>query len=74
MHPSFGGELQPGLFKSVEQRKFANPASLGLCAFGLTTFFLSLINLGTRRIDTPNLVVAPAFAYGGLVRLLAGMW
>jgi succinate-acetate transporter protein len=35
---------------------------------------LSLINLGTRGLHEPNIVVGAAFAYGGLVQLLAGMW
>jgi uncharacterized protein len=72
--PAFGGEFQPGLYKGVESRKFANPAPLGLSAFALTTFVLSLINCGTRGITAPNIVVALAFGYGGLVQLLAGMW
>ncbi|KAJ5131052.1 uncharacterized protein N7515_007091 [Penicillium bovifimosum] len=72
--PPFGGEFQPGLYKSVEGRKFANPAPLGLSAFALTTFVLSLINMGTRDISSPNIVVALAFGYGGLVQLLSGMW
>ncbi|KAF2771077.1 GPR/FUN34 family protein-like protein [Teratosphaeria nubilosa] len=72
--PAFGGEFQPGLYKSTEKRKFANPAPLGLSAFALTTFVLSLINLGTRGISGPSLVIGAAFGYGGLVQLLAGMW
>jgi hypothetical protein len=72
--PAFGGEFQPGLYKSTEGRKFANPAPLGLCGFALTTFLLSLINLQTRGIQEPSLVIGAAFAYGGLVQLLAGMW
>ncbi|KAL4743112.1 acetate permease A [Aspergillus similis] len=72
--PPFGGEFQPGLYKSVEARKFANPAPLGLSAFALTTFVLSCINMGARDITAPNIVVALAFGYGGLVQLLAGMW
>jgi len=72
--PAFGGEFQPGLYKGVEGRKFANPAPLGLCAFALTTFVLSLINVNTRGLSAPNIVVALAFGYGGLVQLLAGMW
>ena len=71
---AFGGEFQPGTFKSVAERKFANPAPLGLSAFALTTFVLSLINVGTRGIAEPNIVVASAFGYGGLIQLLAGMW
>ncbi|GAA5924445.1 acetate uptake transporter family protein [Sporobolomyces koalae] len=58
----------------VYHRKFANPAPLGLCAFGLTTFMLSLINLSTRGVTVPNIVVGPALFYGGLGQLLAGMW
>lgn len=71
---AFGGELQPGLYRSTEKRKFANPAPLGLCGFALTTFLLSLINLGTRGLSEPNIVIGAAFAYGGLCQLLAGMW
>jgi uncharacterized protein len=72
--PAFGGEFQPGLYKGVEGRKFANPAPLGLSAFALTTFVLSLINLGTRGLSNPSIIISLAFGYGGLVQLLAGMW
>jgi hypothetical protein len=72
--PAFGGEFQPGLYKPIEGRKFANPAPLGLCGFALTTFVLSLINCGTRGLTEPNIVIGAAFAYGGLVQLCAGMW
>lgn len=70
---AFGGEFQPGLYRAPKSN-FANPAPLGLSAFALTTFVLSLINVGTRSIGEPNLVVAIAYGYGGLVQLLAGMW
>jgi len=70
---AFGGEFQPGLYRPPN-RKFANPAPLGLSAFALTTFVLSLINVKTRGIGHPNIVVAAAYGYGGLVQLLAGMW
>lgn len=70
---AFGGEFQPGLYRPPN-RKFANPAPLGLSAFALTTFVLSLINVQTRGIGSPSLVVAIAYGYGGLVQLLAGMW
>jgi hypothetical protein len=73
--PAFGGEAQPGVQRQTEQhRKFANPAPLGLSAFALTTFVLSLINMHARDVTAPNIVVALAFGYGGLVQLLAGMW
>jgi len=71
---AFGGEFQPGLYKPTTHRKFANPAPLGLSAFALTTFVLSLVNCGTRDVTEPNIVVSLAFGYGGLVQLLAGMW
>lgn len=72
--PAFGGEFQPGLYRPVAERKFANPAPLGLSAFALTTFVLGCINMGARDITAPSLVIGPAFGYGGLVQLLAGMW
>jgi len=72
--PAFGGEFQPGLYKPTTGRKFANPAPLGLSAFALTTFVLSLINVGARDLTEPNIVVALAYGYGGLIQLLAGMW
>ncbi|KAI1209773.1 GPR1/FUN34/yaaH family-domain-containing protein [Annulohypoxylon truncatum] len=72
--PAFGGEFQPGLYKPIEHRKFANPAPLGLSAFALTTFVLSLINCGARDIMKPNIALSLAYGYGGLVQLLAGMW
>lgn len=72
--PAFGGEFQPGLYKPVSDRKIANPAPLGLCGFALTTFVLGCINMGTRNIASPSIVIGAAFGYGGLVQLLAGMW
>ncbi len=77
-HSSHPQQIHPSFFRPppppTEHRKFANPAPLGLSAFALTTFVLSLINLRTRRVNEPNIVVALAFGYGGLVQLLAGMW
>jgi succinate-acetate transporter protein len=71
--PAFGGYAQPGLFKPPT-KKIANPAPLGLAAFALTTFVLSLINWHTQDVTEANIVVSLAFGYGGLVQLLAGMW
>lgn len=70
---AFGGEFQPGLYRAPKSN-FGNPAPLGLSAFALTTFVLSLINMRARNVNEANLVVACAYAYGGLVQLLAGMW
>jgi succinate-acetate transporter protein len=58
----------------MSKRNIANPSPLGLSGFAFTTFLLSAINLGVLGVTHPNIVVAGAFAYGGLVQLLAGMW
>ncbi|KAI8321187.1 hypothetical protein GQ54DRAFT_317715 [Martensiomyces pterosporus] len=57
-------------------RKFGNPGPLGLSAFALTTFVLSLHNggIGQKLGSPPNVVTGLAFFYGGLCQLLAGMW
>jgi succinate-acetate transporter protein len=50
----------------------ADPGALGLAAFALTTFLLSAKNATwTHGTDA---WLGFAFAYGGLVQLLAGMW
>ncbi|KAG2176552.1 hypothetical protein INT44_007215 [Umbelopsis vinacea] len=58
------------------QRVIANPGPLGLSAFALTTFVLSLHNAGAGLpADGPSeVVVGLAIFYGGLTQLLAGMW
>ncbi len=70
---AFGGSLMPGA-QAAPVHKFANPAPLGLSAFSLTTFVLSLINAQVRGVADNHVVVGLAFFYGGLVQLLAGMW
>lgn len=59
-----------------DQPIVANPAPLGLAAFGITTFVLSIYNTGWGYgYNQPhNLVVGLALFYGGLAQLLAGMW
>jgi uncharacterized protein len=52
----------------------ADPAPLGLAAFALTTFLLSVVNAGFAKSSTGSDWLGYAFAYGGLVQLLAGMW
>jgi len=70
--PPSAGFLQPAPYQAYE-RKFANAAPMGLCGFALTTFVLSLINVQTRGVTVPNLVVGSAYAYGGLVQLISGV-
>jgi succinate-acetate transporter protein len=52
----------------------ANPAPLGLAAFALTTFVLSMFNAGLLEGTGEPIVFGLALAYGGLAQLLAGMW
>src|SRR5437764_15311955 len=52
----------------------ADPAPLGLGAFALTTFVLSMFNAGLVGKGGEPVVLGLAFAYGGLAQLLAGMW
>ncbi|KAJ2713920.1 hypothetical protein H4R19_002005 [Coemansia spiralis] len=60
----------------TQRRKFANPGPLGLSAFALTTFVLSLHNgaIGQPFGTPPVAVMGLAYFYGGLCQLLAGMW
>src|SRR4051795_10475192 len=52
----------------------ADPGPLGLAAFALTTFVLSMFNSGLVGSGGEPVVFGLAFAYGGLAQLLAGMW
>ena len=58
--------------RRVELAPVADPAPLGLAAFALTTFLLSVKNAGWT--DGGDAWLGFAFAYGGLAQLLAGMW
>jgi len=59
---------------STRPRRVANPSTLGLFSFASATFILSMYNVQTRGITTPNVVVGMAVFCGGLTQLLAGMW
>ncbi|KAK0186777.1 Gpr1 family protein [Armillaria mellea] len=58
----------------IRPTRIANPGTLGLFSFASTTFILSMYNVQTRGIHTPNVVVGMAIFCGGLSQLLAGMW
>ncbi|WP_062396145.1 acetate uptake transporter [Methanogenium cariaci] len=50
----------------------ANPAPLGLCAFGMTTILLSLHNVGiTGGLNSP--IISMALLYGGLAQVIVGL-
>ena len=52
----------------------ADPAPLGLAAFALTTFLLSLFNAGLLPESGEPLVFPLAAFYGGLAQFVAGIW
>jgi len=52
----------------------ADPGPLGLAAFAMTTFVLSMFNADLVAKGGEPVVLALALAYGGLAQLLAGMW
>ena len=52
----------------------ADPGPLGLAAFALTTFVLSMFNADLIGKGGEPIVFGLALAYGGLAQLLAGMW
>lgn len=72
--PTAGAVALSRELASEHVRMIADPAPLGLAAFALTTFLLSLVNAGVMPKDTEPVVLGVALAYGGVVQLLAGMW
>jgi uncharacterized protein len=54
--------------------KPADPGPLGLAAFAMTTFVLSMFNSNLVNEKGVPVVLGLALAYGGIVQLLAGMW
>ncbi len=53
---------------------FADPAALGLGAFAMTTFVLSVVNTGMiPKLDEP-VVLGLALFYGGAAQFAAGIW
>jgi succinate-acetate transporter protein len=49
----------------------ANPAPLGLCAFGMTTVLLNLHNAGFFEMN--SMIFAMGIFYGGLAQVIAGV-
>ena len=63
-----------GALASDPTKSIADPAPLGLAAFALTTFVLSVFNAGLLSEGLKPVVLPLALFYGGLGQLLAGMW
>jgi succinate-acetate transporter protein len=51
----------------------ANPAAVGLVAFGLTTILLSLVNAHVLPPGGEGVVIPLALTFGGLIQILAGL-
>ncbi|KAL4855789.1 Histone-lysine N-methyltransferase 1 [Chlorella vulgaris] len=61
-------------YKVVQREQVANPAPLGLFAFGYTTALLQGGNTAITDPSSGQLAAAFGMFYGGLAQLLAGMW
>jgi len=68
--PTGGGDAQ----LIVAPTPIADPGPLGLAAFAMTTFVLSMFNAHLLAAGGEPVVLGLAVAYGGLAQLLAGMW
>src|SRR5919199_2066973 len=74
--PSYGrgGPAVEQAIPSDPTQYIANPAPLGLAAFALTTFVLSVINTGMLGEGAIPVVLGLAAFYGGLGQFAAGVW
>jgi succinate-acetate transporter protein len=54
--------------------KPADPGPLGLAAFAMTTFVLSMFESNLVSAKGVPVVLGLALAYGGIVQLIAGIW
>ncbi len=75
LDPTAGNSATHGVTRvELLPPKLADPGPLGLAAFALTTFVLSMFNSGLVSDKGEPVVLGLALAYGGLAQLLAGMW
>jgi uncharacterized protein len=58
----------------IQENSIADPGPLGLAAFALTTFILSISNARLVPAELGALFVPLGLFYGGLAQILAGMW
>src|SRR3954453_3657056 len=73
--PTRGETAQAQTPRVIETKPVtADPGPLGLAAFALTTFVLSVFNSGLMSEKGLPIVLGLALAYGGAAQLLAGMW
>lgn len=74
MHPAPESNSAPTAPVVASVQSIADPAPLGLAAFAMTTFVLSVVN--AQLIDQAALpvVLALTLFYGGIGQFAAGMW
>jgi uncharacterized protein len=72
--PTVGGREAAAEARTGASWTVADPGPLGLGAFALTTFVLSMFNADLVSKTGEPVVLGLALAYGGIAQLLAGMW
>ncbi|HEV3033711.1 MAG TPA: acetate uptake transporter [Solirubrobacteraceae bacterium] len=68
------GQREDPTRPAVAGWKPADPGPLGLAAFAMTTFVLSMFNANLVNEKGVPVVLGLALAYGGIVQLIAGLW
>ncbi|HWB94335.1 MAG TPA: acetate uptake transporter [Puia sp.] len=63
--------MTPPPVVAASKEGLANPAPLGLCAFGTTTVLLNLHNAGIFEMNT--MILAMGIFYGGIAQVIAGV-
>lgn len=63
--------MTPPPVVAASKEGIANPAPLGLCAFGATTVLLNLHNAGFFEMN--SMILAMGIFYGGLAQVIAGI-
>jgi uncharacterized protein len=63
--------MTPPPVVTASKEGIANPAPLGLCAFGTTTVLLNLHNAGFFEMN--SMILAMGIFYGGLAQVIAGI-
>jgi succinate-acetate transporter protein len=63
--------MTPPPVVAASKEGIANPAPLGLCAFGTTTVLLNLHNAGLFEMS--SMILAMGIFYGGIAQVIAGV-
>ena len=63
--------MTPPPVVAASKEGIANPAPLGLCAFGATTVLLNLHNAGFFEMN--SMILAMGIFYGGIAQMIAGI-